>query len=439
LLQWARQPEVREPAGPPVHPLAAIQANLEQHIPQLYRELALYLQVLREVLPSSLDQACAHLATQVHPRRYSRLPERVRQQLHGRLRRLLNGCRSLLTVEQLQNLASQMARESQPVSLREGAELSHNSEWPETGPSLQTESSHGDTGSAHDEDDGGFGDDDADDAEDDEDDEDEDDEDDGDDDDEDDGDTDTETDSSDAEAHSFPLPLGSIQLNLTSPLTAERWAWPAGLAAALLGSPDSGQAPDPPSDGDAEGEGEGEGELPPWAALLAEGLFAAGEPPPPPASLWSSGQLPRDPLLLIHWLEGLEVALNRRLRNLSHSVNMELMRAGLLPALIPVRLLDSVLTGQIESHGAPANLLHLPLLPHEAGRQLHAPLGVLLRTVDLEMEHPRLRTCRRRLLHHRQEILKMAESFHRLQRRLQAQHAERLWRHDSQLNPPQGT
>jgi hypothetical protein len=65
-------------------------------------------------------------------------------------------------------------------------------------------------------------------------------------------------------------------------------------------------------------------------------------------------------------------------------------------------------------------------------------LGVLLRTVDLEMEQPRLRTCRRRLLHHRQEILKMAESFQRLQRRLQAQHAERLWRHDSQLNPPEG-
>ena len=433
---------MREPAGPPVHPLAAIQANLEQHIPLLYRELALYLQVLREVLPSSLDQACAHLATQVHPRRYSRLPERVRQQLHGRLRRLLNGCRSLLTVEQLQSLASQMARERQRLSLRERAELSHNSEWPETGPSPQTESSDGDTDSADDED----NDDDSDDSDNDEDAADDEDANDAadddaadDEDDQDDGDGDTETDPSDAKAHSFPLPLGSIQLNLTSPLTAEPWAWPAGLAAALLGSPDSGQAPDPPSDGDAEGDAEGEGELPPWAALLAEGLFAAGEPPPPPASLWTSGQLPRDPLLLIHWLEGLEVALNRRLRNLSHSVNMELMRAGLLPALIPVRLLDSVLTGQIESHGSPANLLHLPLLPHEAGRQLHAPLGVLLRTVDLEMEHPRLRTCRRRLLHHRQEILKMAESFHRLQRRLQAQHAERLWRHDSQLNPPQGT
>ena len=80
---------MREPVGPAAHPLGAIQAKLELHIPSLYRDLALYLQVLREVLPTCLDQACAYMATQVHPRRYNRLTSRVRRHLHNRLATLL--------------------------------------------------------------------------------------------------------------------------------------------------------------------------------------------------------------------------------------------------------------------------------------------------------------------------------------------------------------
>ena len=383
---------MRESAVPPAHPLGAIQAKLEQQIPQLYRDLALYLQVLRDVLPASLDQACAHMATQVHPRRYSRLPPRVRHQLHARLKRLLNSCCSLLTVEQLQSLASQLDRERQHLAMRALA------------------------GPDDDEDE-------------------DDDEDDGDDDDEEDEDEDedeTKMELEPRENEAATLPLGSIQLNLAPPLSMPSLAWPPGLMAPGLDAPLSDARSDHSS------ESETEDDLPPWAAWIAEELSAQAEMSSSADSLWSEGQLPRDPVVLMHWLEGLDGALNRRLRNLSHGVNMELMRAGLLPAVVPVRLLDSVISGQIETHGAPANLLRLPLLPHEAGRHLHAPLGVLLRTVDLEMEQPRLRTCRRRLLHHRQEILKMAESFQRLQRRLQAQHAERLWRHDSQLNPPEG-
>ncbi len=364
---------MREPVAPATHPLGAIQAKLEQQIPHLYREIALYLQVLREVLPASLDQACAHMATQVHPRRYNRLSPRVRQHLHTRLQTLLKTCCSHLTVEQLQTLASQMARERQRHALRERIDRSPG-EAPAGG-----------------------------------------------------GDS--------------PLPPGSVQLSLTPPITAYPSAWPPGFMAALFDSPFPDAALESFLDGeDDEEEEDEETERASFPSLLAAALMVSGEGGSSPEdSLWASGQLPRDPVLLIQWLDGLDGALSRRLRNLSHSVNMELTRAGLVPGLVPVRLLDSVLSGQIESQGAPANLLRLPLLPHEAGRPLHAPLGVLLRTVDLEMEQPRLRTCRRRWLHHRQEILKMAESFHRLRRRLQAQHAERLWRHDSQLNPPEGT
>ncbi|MFN9645922.1 MAG: hypothetical protein ACK6BG_12585 [Cyanobacteriota bacterium] len=376
-----------EPAGPVDHPLEAIQAKLNQQIPHLYRDLALYLQVLREVLPASLDQACAHMATQVHPRRYSRLSPRVRHQLHARLKKLLNRCCALLTVEQLQNLACQMARERQRHALRGlmGADEPEEPSLaepdpPETAP-LESEEGN--------------------------------------------------------ERFGTPLPLGSIQLHLAPPISTFGLVWPpaAGSLDRLDPHP---EAMADPSDAEASDDADTEDELPPWAAWLADELSVSSERPSPGESLWSEGQLPRNPVLLIPWLEGVEVALQRRLRNLSHGVNMELMRAGLVPAMVPVRLLDSVLSGQIESHGSPANLLRLPLLPQEAGRHLHAPLGVLLRTEDLEMEQPRLRTCRRRLLHHRQEILKMAESFQRLQRRLRAHQAERLWRQDSQLNPLEG-
>ncbi len=362
---------MREPDGPATHPLGAIQAKLEQHIPLLYREIALYLQVLREVLPSSLDQACAHMATQVHPRRYNRLSPRVRHHLHSRLQTLLKTCCSHLTVEQLQNLAAQMTRERQRHALRDQMERG----------SVNTPST---------------------------------------------------------EEESSPQPPGSVQLNLSPPLTSSPFSWSAGLIGSMFESTLFEASLDGPSEAEMEADEEQEGSA--FPAFIAAALLAAGESgPAPEATLWSNGQLPRDPVRLIQWLEGLDGALARRLRNLSHSVNMELTRAGLVPGLVPVRLLDSVLSGQIESQGAPANLLRLPLLPHEAGRPLHAPLGVLLRTVDLEMEQPRLRACRRRWQHQRQEILKMAESFHRLQRRLQVQHAERLWRHDSQLNPPEGT
>ncbi len=347
-----------EPAGPGTPSLGAIQARLDQHIPHLYRDLALYLQVLREVLPTSLDQACSHLATQVHPRRYTLLRPSTRQKLHGRLRSLVAHCCSLLTVEQLLILASRMERERHRLALREQTRLLHRLE---EGIQQQHEA----------------------------------------------------------------LPSGSIQLNLTPPLSGDIFPFP-------------GHNQEDPHASETEHEMEPEFSPSLFSVFGAESLAALDEMPSAPDLPGSGGQLPRDPVLLIHCLDGLTVGLSRRLRNLSHSVNLELMRAGLMAGVVPVPLLDAVLSGQLEPQGSPPNLLRLPLLPTEAGASHQAPMGVLLRTVDLEMEQPRLRTCRRRLLHHRQEILKMAETSQRLQRRLQAHHAERLWRHDSQLNPPEG-
>jgi hypothetical protein len=325
--------------------MGAIQARLEQQIPQLYRDLALYLQVLRDVLPTSLDQACSHLATQVNPQGYNGLHPAERAHLHSRLKGLMERCSSFLTVEQLLNLATQMAHERHRLSLRDQ--------------SLQ------------------------------------------------------------GRGGGEPLPQGSIQLQLNPPLGEEPFPSPL-------------RPPPPPSDTQEEGA-----DLPfPGVHFTAEVLAALQHQSSNLEVPWSSGQLPRDPVALLQCLEAWDVALSRRLRNLSHSVNLEMARAGLVVAPVPVPLLDAVLMGQIELQGAPANLLRLPIATQGAAIFPHPPMGVLLHMVDLELEQPRLRTCRRRLLHHRQEIHKMAETAHRLQRRLQAHHAQRLWRHDSQLNPP---
>jgi len=326
--------------------MGAIQARLDQQIPQLYRDLALYLQVLRDVLPASLDQACFHLATQVNPQGYNGLHPAERAHLHSRLKGLMERCSSFLTVEQLLNLATQMAHERHRLSLRD-------------------QPLHGSGGGGE------------------------------------------------------PLPQGSIQLQLNPPLGEEPFPSP------LMSSSLQADAPEEGTD------------LPfPGLHFSAEVLEALQHQPSSLEVPWSSGQLPRDPAPLLQCLEAWDVALSRRLRNLSHSVNLEMARAGLVVAPVPIPLLDAVLMGQIEIQGAPSNLLRLPIAPQGAAIFPYPPMGVLLRMVDLELEQPRLRTCRRRLLHHRQEIHKMAETAHRLQRRLQAHHAQRLWRHESQLNPP---
>ena len=160
--------------------------------------------------------------------------------------------------------------------------------------------------------------------------------------------------------------------------------------------------------------------------------------PSRPWDPWGEGRLPSDPVLLLRWLEGVDDALSRRLRNLSHAINVELLRAGLSASLLPVSLLDGVLAGQIDTQPAPPNLLRLRLpFPAEDASPLLV-MAVLLRRVDLELEEPRLRTCRRRLHQHRQEVRRMAQQFRRLQRRREAHEAEQLWLQDrrANLSPP---
>ncbi|MFM9100902.1 MAG: hypothetical protein ACKOPS_06005, partial [Cyanobium sp.] len=126
----------------------------------------------------------------------------------------------------------------------------------------------------------------------------------------------------------------------------------------------------------------------------------------------------------------------RRLRNLSHALNVELLRSGFSRSLLPPSLLQAALQGQLEPHPAPANLLRLqlPLAPDSGGD--FDSVALLLRLSDLELDQPRLRSCRSRWQRLRQEIRRMAERTRRLRRQLQRLEAERLWHQDNPSPQP---
>ena len=511
-------------------------AALAASNPTLYRHLALYLQVLRQVLPARVEQACFHLATQVHPQRYAALPDQERQALHGRILALVQRCSSLLTVEQLTALADQIDREAQHRQRRQQRELLE--QLSSGAAALDPDDDEDAPGAQH-------------------------------------RPAVDMSEDPDLSAADSPLPAGSIRLDFSLPLSGPVGRWramappaperarqdspkpaefqeqrPHGEAAA--GSHEAGTRRDSGADDEevcAAGLPPGPSALDPEACdpdaadldaadLDTTDLDATGSdaidadamaldsldldttdsgatdldatnlgatdldatdldstdleatapelmdpevmelaayslqqrqaqgpdaaeilkivreamddsrdrgrqavPPPDQAadSPWRDGQLPRDPTTLLRWLDGIEQALLRRLRNLSHALNVELLRVGISRGLLPVSLLDAVLEGQVDTMASPSNVLHLqlPFSLRPGMAEVHA-LAILLRPVDLEMDEPRLRTCRRRLLQQRQELRRMAHQFRRLQRRLQAHEAERLWLQDIRnCRPPQ--
>lgn len=407
----------------------ALHKQLEASNPELYRNLALYLQVLREVLPSQVEQACFHLVTQLRPSHYSELPQSERLQLHRRLQRLVRRCSSLLSVEQLAALAGQIQRERRRQSLQEHQrmlqQLRHSP--------------------------------------------------------------------SPAAAVSEDLPPGSVELSMALPLSPVfgSWTLPGASAAPPGEAPDPlhpnaslaaaqafGEADRHAGEAFREGmahpadtPADRDGDDPEDAALLramadacstalVDALHDAARPssaeeaasearaaasgaaadqdadagfrsgPIGPEAMGRLGRLPDHPLLLLRWLDGFDQALARRLRNLSHGLNVELRRCGITATLLPVTLLEAVLAGQLESQSGPANLLRLALPFGMGGPGSPETHGLLVRQADLEMEEPRLRSCRRRLQQHRLQVVKMAQQYRRLQRRLQVHQAERLWLQD---------
>jgi hypothetical protein len=394
-------------------------AQLQGTNPQLYRDLALYLQVLRQVLPGAVDQAVFHLVSQGAASPYIRQPQDRRDQFHDNVNTLVRRYLSLLTVEQLVPLAAQMERERQRRRLETRQQLMEDwtTEVRRSEPADQDETQ---------DDDG-----------------------------------------------SPVLPQGSVSLGLSTPGTVGAFGWrQAGSLRFGPGSEDEWlAAPEQEESVDRPQEHrdaslplrllQDTAAVPPSLPINPLELFSLAPPSEandtliPPDSLDASEDqqsaasaaasaspfaghgLPLDPVLLLPWLEGIEQALARRLRNLSHALNVELLRLGVCRALLPVSLLDAVLQGQVDLLAAPANLLRLPLpFPLSDNNSASVAMALLLRGTDLEMEEPRLRTCRHRLQQQRQEVLKRAQQQRRLQRRMQVRQAERLWLQDLHRNRP---
>lgn len=368
--------------------IALLLQQQEELAPDLYRELALYLQVLREGLLHGVQQACFHLATQVVPDRYNQLPPERRQAFQQRLQELVQRCSSLLTVEQLMGLAAkQQRREHRRQSMRQQRMLDallHGD---------------GEVGEA------------------------------------------SEPSASPPAAESGS---GSVHLSLDLPVSAD--LFDRGLPG--LPSPQTAATTDPTALPEQAPEAERSSEqqlLQSLFQMASEGLQApvnedddTDHPTPllAPADLdprLTASTLPRDPVLQLRWWTHFDRALRRRLRNLSHAINVEMLRLGLAQGLLPMNLLDAVLEGQVEVLPAPANLLRLPL---PAGQLLGpgAPtevLALLLRSSDLEYDQPRLRTCRKRLEQRRRALRTMAKRYRSWQRRLSALEAEQQWFQDS--------
>jgi hypothetical protein len=331
--------------------LERLRCRLQAHRPALYRDLALYLQVLRNALPASVQQASFILSTRYAEGAYGDLPSQQRKELHARLSSLVQRCTSLLTVEQLAVLGVQLERRrgrlSADADRSVGPEQAHASASPD----------------------------------------------------------------------SLPLPPGSVRLDLTPPLTADYFGQDLLLPPLPAEDPEPPASPQPSPDPEA------------LQALLA--LTALTEDHPArPGEGSSSGLLPDDPQAMLGWWQRLDQALERRLRNLSHAINVELLRLGLSRNLLPVHLLDAVLAGHLDPLPAPANLLRLQLPRPEPGPPLEV-VGMLLRCSDLEYEQPRLRTCRQRLRRRHQDLRRMAQHFRHWQRRALVLEAEQLWLQDT--------
>ena len=371
--------------------LLSLLEQQEEFTPALYRDLALYLQVLRDGLLHSVQQACFHLATQVVPERYNQLPPERRETFQRRLQSLVKRSCSLLTVEQVMGLAAQQARKQERRQLREQQKI------------LQTMLEG-------------------------------------------------------REAADEPAPVEasaqpqSVNLSLDLPLAADLFdSGVPGLPSLSQHQRPSEETTPPAESAPPEGE---LALLQSLFTMASETLSAAapdssdeeddGETSGGSAFASTSvevtrSQLPKDPLLQVRWWAHFDRALRRRLRNLSHAINVEMMRVGLAQGLLPLNLLDAVLDGQVDVLPAPANVLRMalplslnPVAPASAPTEV---LTLLLRCGDLEFEQPRLRTCRQRLEQRRRTLRTMAKRYRTWQRRVSALEAEQQWFQDSA--PPQ--
>jgi len=372
-------------AHDPVEQLARLQKLCRLRSIAVYRETALYLQILREELDPALRQSLFQLISESDPLRFSRMPESKRQGFHAAVQQLTQRCSVLLTVEQQMHLAGQMQREHDRRKARASRQMLQG---------LQDAADQSDP-----------------------------------------------TAGQPPEA-AVPQP-GSVELSLRPPLDQpQRFGYIPTRPESdetVASPPPSQSSPTPDSAESSETDQPDLDVLRSLFELAGEALQQQNDPGQLQASDLSTVSasvdnhlLPTMPDALLQWMDGMDLALARRLRNLSHAVNVQMLRSGLAQTLLPVNLLEAVINGQMETQAAPSNLLRLRLpLPMGELDQGMDLLCVLIRFSELEFDSHRLRRSRRRLRDQQRELIKMVRQQRHWERRCLDREALTPWQSSS--------
>ena len=140
---------------------------------------------------------------------------------------------------------------------------------------------------------------------------------------------------------------------------------------------------------------------------------------------------------LLSWMDAMDRSLTRRFRNLSHAVNVELMRAGVTRSLLPIQLLDAVISGQLPTQSAPSNLLRLTLpLSMVGDEQVMESICVLMRPSELEFDDYALRRSRSALRQRRRDLGIWLQKERHWQHRASVQEVQTHWWPNQPETPP---
>ncbi len=142
--------------------------------------------------------------------------------------------------------------------------------------------------------------------------------------------------------------------------------------------------------------------------------------------------MPQSPIGLHEWMISIDLALARRLRDLSHSINTELLKSGLVNTLVPINILDAVLAGQLSSSKSISNILTLKLPTNSSLGSGGIDIDCLLITPsDMEFDNPRLRKNRSHIKHYHNVVLSMIKQQRYWQGRSIAQEVNKEWWKDT--------
>ena len=142
--------------------------------------------------------------------------------------------------------------------------------------------------------------------------------------------------------------------------------------------------------------------------------------------------LPQSPMGLYEWMISMDTALVRRLRDLSHCINTELLKSGLVNTLVPVNILEAALSGQLISSKSISNILTLKLPTNSSLGSGGVDIDCLLITPsDMEFDHLRLRKNRTNIKYYQNVLLGMIKQQRYWQGRSIAEEVNNEWWKDT--------